>query len=83
MRDEKWVDVFSCVVSDKDKFFGLYLNVFENYYKSYDFFVFFLFVFNVRIMLFVEDYCVLWKDWERIKERLLNYECCVFWSFFV
>ncbi|CAN7099299.1 uncharacterized protein LOC103873116 isoform X2 [Brassica rapa] len=82
-RDEKWADVSSCVVSDKDKLFGSHLNVLENHYKSYDLLVFFSSAFNVRITPSVEDYCALWKDWERTKERLSNHECCAFWSFLV
>ncbi|XP_013605442.1 PREDICTED: uncharacterized protein LOC106312452 isoform X3 [Brassica oleracea var. oleracea] len=81
--DEKWADVSSCVVSDEDKLFGSHLNVLENHYKSYDLLYFFSSAFNVRITPSVEDYCALWKDWERTKDRLSSHECCAFWSFLV
>ncbi|XP_023637923.1 uncharacterized protein LOC17887094 [Capsella rubella] len=84
--DEKWVDVSSCVLYDNDKLFGSKLNVLENYYKDQDvvkLFAFFSSVFKVRVNPSIEDYCGLWKYWERTKDSLSNDECCAFWSFVV
>ncbi|KAG2261857.1 hypothetical protein Bca52824_068936 [Brassica carinata] len=83
--DGKWADVSSCVVYDKDKLFGTKLNVLENHYGSGDenrrLLVFFSSAFEVRGSPSVEDYCALWKDWERTKERVSYDECCAFWRF--
>ncbi|CAH8267920.1 unnamed protein product [Arabidopsis lyrata] len=84
--DEKWADVSSCVLFDKDKLFGSKLNVLQNYYgsgKDHDLLGFFSFAFGVRTNPSIEDYCELWKDWEKTKNRLSNDECCAFWSFVV
>ncbi|KAJ0248460.1 ATP/DNA binding protein [Hirschfeldia incana] len=83
--DEKWADVSSCVVRDKDKLFGSHLNVLENHYKSDDddLLDFFSSAFDVRTAPSVRDYCALWKEWEETKDRLSNHECCAFWSFLV
>ncbi|KAJ4890339.1 DNA binding [Raphanus sativus] len=81
--DEKWVDVSSCVVRDKDKLFGSHLNVLENHYMSDDLLDFFSSEYNVRRTPSVKDYCALWKDWETTKDRLSSHECCAFWSFLV
>ncbi|XP_010503517.1 PREDICTED: uncharacterized protein LOC104780695 [Camelina sativa] len=81
--DEKWADVSSCVLYDKGKLFGSRLNVLENHYKDHELLAFFSSVFGVRTNPSIEDYCGLWKDWERTKEMLSNDECCAFWSFVV
>ncbi|KAJ0240647.1 hypothetical protein HA466_0222440 [Hirschfeldia incana] len=82
----KWADVSTCVVYDKDKLFGTKLNVLENHYGGSDeknrrLLGFFLSAFEVRASPSVEDYCGLWKDWERTKERVSYDECCAFWRF--
>ncbi|KAJ4901471.1 DNA binding [Raphanus sativus] len=83
--DGIWADVSTCVVYDKDKLFGTKLNVLENHYGSSDenrrLLGFFSSAFEVRASPSVEDYCALWKDWERNKERLSYDECCAFWRF--
>ncbi|KAF2534225.1 hypothetical protein F2Q70_00031480 [Brassica cretica] len=76
----KWADVSSCVVYDKDKLFGTKLNVLENHYDS-RLLGFFSSAFEVRASPSVEDYCALWKDWERTKGRVSYDECCAFWRF--
>lgn len=87
--DEKWVDVSSCVIYDKDKLFGSKLHVLENHYESnkdqdiVKLFAFFSSVFGVRTIPSIEDYCDLWKDWEGTKDRLSYDECCAFWRFVV
>ncbi|VVB04985.1 unnamed protein product [Arabis nemorensis] len=81
---EKWVDVSSCVLYDKDKVFGSKLNVLEKHYdseKDRDLFGFFSSAFGVRTNPSTEDYCALWKDWGTTKDRLSNEECCAFWRF--
>ncbi|CAH8360554.1 unnamed protein product [Eruca vesicaria subsp. sativa] len=84
MRFPEYIDVSTCVVSDKDKLFGSHLNVLENHYKSDDDLLdFFSSAFDVRRTPSVNDYYALWKDWERTKDRLSNHECCAFWSFLV
>ncbi|KAL1217317.1 Protein NO VEIN [Cardamine amara subsp. amara] len=83
-NEEEWVDVSSCVLYDKDKLFGSKLNVLENHYESDNkLFHFFLSAFGVRANPSLEDYCDLWKDWERTKNRLSYEECCAFWRFIV
>ncbi|KAL0713875.1 hypothetical protein Bca4012_020853 [Brassica carinata] len=79
----RWADVSCCVVSDKDKLFGSHLHVLENHYKSDDLLDFFSSAFDVRRTPWVKDYCALWKDWEKTKDRLSYHECCAFWSFLV
>ncbi|CAH2035137.1 unnamed protein product [Thlaspi arvense] len=82
--DAKWADVSSCVIYDKDKLFASsQLNVLENHYTERDLLVFFSSAFEVRTSPSIEDYCALWKDWERTKESLSNDECCAFWRFVV
>ncbi|VVB04983.1 unnamed protein product [Arabis nemorensis] len=83
---EKWADVSSCVLYDKDKLFGSKLNVLENHYdseKDCDLLGFFSSAFGVRTNPSIDDYCALWKDWETTKDRLSNDECCAFWRFVV
>ncbi|XP_024013474.1 uncharacterized protein LOC18021535 [Eutrema salsugineum] len=81
--DGKWADVSSCVVYDKDKLFGSQLNVLENHYNTGDLLGFFSSAFDVRTNPSMEDYCALWQDWERTKDRLSFKECSAFWTFVV
>ncbi|KAG7633734.1 Histidine kinase/HSP90-like ATPase superfamily [Arabidopsis suecica] len=84
--DEKWADISSCVLFDKDKLFGSKFNVLENHYcsgKDHNLLGFFSSAFGVRINPSIEDYCELWKYWEKTKNRLSSHECCAFWSFVV
>ncbi|CAA7033230.1 unnamed protein product [Microthlaspi erraticum] len=80
-KDGKWADASSCVLYDKDKLFGSsQLNVLGHHYEC-DLLRFFSSAFGVRTYPSIEDYCTLWKDWERTKERLSYDECCAFWRF--
>ncbi|KAJ9140122.1 hypothetical protein P3X46_030804 [Hevea brasiliensis] len=78
----KWADPRECVLYDKDNLFGLQLNVLEKYYDP-KLLSFFSRAFDVKSSPSLDDYCKLWKAWERTRSKLTHAECCAFWRWVV
>ncbi|KDP22565.1 hypothetical protein JCGZ_26396 [Jatropha curcas] len=74
-----WADPPNCVLHDKDGLFGGPLFVLEKYYEK-GLLDFFPKSFGVKYSPSLDDYCQLWKSWERTRSQLTNAECCAFWK---
>ncbi|KAM7255794.1 hypothetical protein ACFE04_011535 [Oxalis oulophora] len=76
----EWVKPEECVIHDKDGLFSLQLKVLEKHYHDRKLLSFFSGEFNVKSYPTVDDYCTLWKVWEKSELEITHAECCAFWS---
>ncbi|KAJ9676550.1 hypothetical protein PVL29_021858 [Vitis rotundifolia] len=75
----EWVSPEKCVIHDKDGLFSSQLNVLEKHYEP-ELFSLFCRVMQVKSNPSVDDYCVLWNNWENSRKQLSSSECCAFWA---
>ncbi|KAM7256004.1 hypothetical protein ACFE04_011745 [Oxalis oulophora] len=80
VNNGEWVKPEDCVIHDKDGLFSFQLKVLEKYYDDRKLLVYLSSAFNVKSNPTVDDYCMIWKDWESHSEKLTHAECCAFWS---
>ncbi|KAL6890290.1 hypothetical protein ACP4OV_009053 [Aristida adscensionis] len=76
----EWVTSESCVLHDRNNFFGLCIHVLDKYYNK-ELLEFFSLAFGVKYGPSVEDYCKLWSTWESSVKELPMPDCSAFWQF--
>ncbi|KAH7857644.1 hypothetical protein Vadar_014947 [Vaccinium darrowii] len=76
----EWVNPGECVLFDKDNIFGKQLKVLAKHYEI-DLLGFFLKVLGVKRHPSLDDYCLLWKQWECSRKLLSPWKCYAFWKF--
>ncbi|KAJ4728849.1 DNA binding ATP binding [Melia azedarach] len=78
-KNGQWVSPGECVLHDKNDLFGSQFKVLDKHYQL-KLLSFFSSAFSVKSNPSVDDYCMLWKDWESSGQKLSNAECCAFWG---
>ncbi|CAL4991902.1 unnamed protein product [Urochloa decumbens] len=79
-EDGEWVTSGCCVLSDKNNLFSQQIHVLDKYYDK-KLLGFFSLAFGVRYGPDYEDYCKLWRTWEKFVPELDISDCSAFWMF--